>query len=88
MSEEAPIEVGLVAAELRAEFPELQALSCEVAAPAGRSTDPGTRERLALLAARMRGGRAVELRREPVPAAYRVFYRHIGIDPDAHADAR
>ena len=31
----------------------------------------------------MRGGRAVELRREPVPAAYRVFYRHIGIDPDS-----
>ena len=48
-----------------------------------RTTDPGTRERLALLAARMRGGRAVELRREPVPAAYRVFYRHIGIDPDS-----
>ena len=22
------------------------------------------------------------LRREPVPAAYRVFYRHIGLDPD------
>ena len=31
----------------------------------------------------MRGGRAVELRREPVPAAYRVFFRHIGIDPDS-----
>ncbi len=57
--------------------------SCEVAAPAARSTDPGTIDRLALLASRMRGGRAVELRREPVPAAYRVFYRHIGIDPDS-----
>jgi len=82
VSDEAPIEVGPVAAELRAEFPELQVLSCEVDAPAGRSTDPGSRERLAVLASRMRGGRAVELRREPVPAAYRVFFRHIGIDPD------
>lgn len=83
MSGEAPIEPGGVAAELLAEFPELRVLSCVVAAPRARATDPGTRERLALLAARMRGGRAVELRREPVPAAYRVFYRHIGIDPDS-----
>ena len=22
------------------------------------------------------------MRREPVPSAYRVFYRHIGLDPD------
>jgi DNA/RNA-binding domain of Phe-tRNA-synthetase-like protein len=82
VSEEAPIEPGPVAASLSAEFPELQVLSCEVAAPAGRSTDAGSRERLAELASRMRGGRAVELRRQPVPAAYRVFFRHIGIDPD------
>ncbi len=83
VTEEAAVEQGAVAAALREEFPELQVLSCEVPAPAGRTSDPGTRERLALLAARMRGGRAVELRREPVPAAYRVFYRHIGIDPDS-----
>ena len=82
MTAEAPIEEGPVAAELLAEFPELQVRSCEVPAPTARTSDPGTRERLALLAARMRGGRAVELRREPVPAAYRVFHRHIGIDPD------
>lgn len=82
MSDEAPIAAGPVAPALSAEFPELQVLSCEVDAPAGRSTDPGSRERLATLASRMRGGRAVELRREPVPAAYRVFFRHIGIDPD------
>ena len=82
MIDEAAIERGPVAAGLRADFPELQVLSCVVSAPRGRATDAGTRERLALLAARMRGGRAVELRREPVPAAYRVFFRHIGIDPD------
>lgn len=83
MNGEAPIELGAVAPGLLGEFPELQVLSCEVPAPERRTPDPGTRERLALLAARMRGGRAVELRREPVPAAYRVFYRHIGIDPDS-----
>jgi DNA/RNA-binding domain of Phe-tRNA-synthetase-like protein len=82
VSGEAPIELGAVAPALSAEFPELQVLSCEVQAPAGRSTDAGSRERLAVLASRMRGGRAVELRRQPVPAAYRVFFRHIGIDPD------
>ena len=83
MSEEAHIELGPVAPPLSAEFPELQVLSCEVDAPQGRSTDAGSRERLAVLASRMRGGQAVELRRQPVPAAYRVFFRHIGIDPDA-----
>jgi DNA/RNA-binding domain of Phe-tRNA-synthetase-like protein len=83
VSDEAAIDRGTVAPTLSAEFPELRVLSCEVGAPAGRSTDPGSLERLALLASRMRGGRAVELRREPVPAAYRVFFRHIGIDPDA-----
>lgn len=83
MSEQAPIERGAVAAELLAEFPELRVLSCEVPAPArGGDRGAGRRERLALLATRMRGARAVELRREPVPAAYRVFYRHVGIDPD------
>ena len=34
------------------------------------------------LSNRCRGARAVTLRREPVPAAYRVFFRHIGLDPD------
>ncbi len=83
MSGDAAIDLGPVAPAIAAEFPDLQVLSCEVPAPAARSTDPGTRERLELMASRMRGGRAVELRREPVPAAYRVFFRHIGIDPDS-----
>jgi DNA/RNA-binding domain of Phe-tRNA-synthetase-like protein len=41
------------------------------------------RERLALLADRFHGARALTLRREPVPHAYRVFFRHVGLDPDA-----
>jgi DNA/RNA-binding domain of Phe-tRNA-synthetase-like protein len=31
---------------------------------------------------RWRGARAVNVRQEPIPAAYRVFFRHIGLDPD------
>jgi DNA/RNA-binding domain of Phe-tRNA-synthetase-like protein len=83
MSEPAPISQGAVEPELLDEFPELRVLSCEVTAPPrGRDRGAGRKERLALLATRMRGARAVELRREPVPAAYRVFFRHLGIDPD------
>ncbi len=29
-----------------------------------------------------KGARAVGVRREPVPSAYRVFYRQIGLDPE------
>lgn len=38
--------------------------------------------RLRELSNRWRGARAVNVRQEAVPAAYRVFYRHIGLDPD------
>lgn len=31
---------------------------------------------------RFDGARAISLRREPIPAAYRIFFRHIGLDPD------
>jgi DNA/RNA-binding domain of Phe-tRNA-synthetase-like protein len=40
------------------------------------------RTRLHELSNRFRGARAVGIRREPVPAAYRVFFRQIGLDPD------
>jgi DNA/RNA-binding domain of Phe-tRNA-synthetase-like protein len=74
-------EPGWVAPQLAAEFPELRCLSLRVALR-GRRSDPGVGERLAVLADRFRGRRAVELRGEPVPAAYRVFYRQVGLDPD------
>jgi DNA/RNA-binding domain of Phe-tRNA-synthetase-like protein len=35
-----------------------------------------------VLADRWSGARAVTMRREPVPAAYRAFSRHVGLDPD------
>ena len=51
--------------------------------PPGPPTPSALRERLALLADRFHGARALTLRREPVPHAYRVFFRHVGLDPDA-----
>jgi DNA/RNA-binding domain of Phe-tRNA-synthetase-like protein len=78
--------LGWLAAELAAELPELRLLSVDAtikrkeAATAPSPLD--VRERLLALSNRFRGARAVALRREPIPAAYRVFFRHIGLDPD------
>jgi DNA/RNA-binding domain of Phe-tRNA-synthetase-like protein len=40
------------------------------------------RARLHELSNRFRGAGAVGIRRQPVPGAYRVFFRQIGLDPD------
>jgi len=72
---------GVVAAPLRAEFPGLRLHAVRVAA-APRRSPPEVRRRLRALADRMHGARAVALRSEPVPHAHRVFFRHIGLDPD------
>lgn len=81
MSSEIVVERGWLAPALAGEHPGLGLLSCG-SAIASTSAEPGVRARLESLADRLRGAQALELRREPVPAAYRVFYRHIGIDPD------
>ena len=76
-----PLEPGWVAADLQAEFPELRLWSARQAARPGRST-PGLRARLKGLSSRFYGAQAVQLRTDPIPHAYRVFYRHVGLDPD------
>jgi DNA/RNA-binding domain of Phe-tRNA-synthetase-like protein len=81
VSDEALLERGVVAPVIAEELPGLAVWSCAVGAPA-RTPDAGVRERLALLGERFHGARAVELRREPVPAAHRVFFRHVGLDPE------
>lgn len=70
-----------VAAGLAAELPELRLWALDVEAATGRST-PEARERLRALSDRFRGATAVALRRESVPSAYRVLFRHLGLDPD------
>lgn len=87
MSSAAPEPVaGWLAREIELELPELSLLSCDVkVARRGSLTGDSPRDieaRLRTFSSRIRGARAVGLRREPVPAAYRVFFRHIGIDPD------
>jgi DNA/RNA-binding domain of Phe-tRNA-synthetase-like protein len=72
---------GWVATEVADEFPRLGVVSLTVEARPGRTT-PGVRRRLRELSTRFRGGDAVVMRQAPVPWAYRVFFRHIGLDPD------
>jgi DNA/RNA-binding domain of Phe-tRNA-synthetase-like protein len=77
------LEEGWIEEALAAEFPDLRL--AWVTVPAGpRRTPPELRERLGMLADRFHGARALSIRREAVPAAYRIFFRHIGLDPDVH----
>lgn len=76
-------EEGWIDRELALEFPALALVSLAVAVPGGRRrTEPALAERLRALSDRFTGRRAVAIRREPVPAAYRAFFRHVGLDPD------
>jgi DNA/RNA-binding domain of Phe-tRNA-synthetase-like protein len=81
VSDETP-SAGRIAQAVAAEFPELALWRLDVDALSGRSPDD-VRERLRHLANRFRGAEAVLMRTRPVPHAYRVFFRHIGLDPDA-----
>jgi DNA/RNA-binding domain of Phe-tRNA-synthetase-like protein len=74
-------EPGWVEPALASEFPGLQLLSTVVEGGRGRS--PATlKEQLAELSNRFGGSQAIMLRQRPIPYAYRVFFRHIGLDPD------
>jgi DNA/RNA-binding domain of Phe-tRNA-synthetase-like protein len=75
-------EAGWVDAEVADEFPELRLFELAVDARPGR-TPRSVQERLRYLSSRFRGAQAVAQRQQPVPWAYRVFYRHVGLDPDA-----
>jgi DNA/RNA-binding domain of Phe-tRNA-synthetase-like protein len=75
------VESGAVAPELGEEFPGLALRYLVLDRGSGRSPRE-VRERLRLLSDRFTGGEAVNLRHKPIPWAYRVFFRHIGLDPD------
>ena len=82
MSEpEAEPQRGWMAAELAQEFPGLALLELTVDRGSGRSGRE-VKERLRVLSYRFAGDQAVNLLQQPIPWAYRVFYRHIGLDPD------
>lgn len=78
---DAPPEAGWIAAEVREEFPALALHHTLVNRGSGRSTRE-VKERLRLLSNRFYGSQVINMRNQPIPWAYRVFYRHIGLDPD------
>jgi DNA/RNA-binding domain of Phe-tRNA-synthetase-like protein len=72
---------GWVSPQIVSEFPGLGIAWVEVDAKPGRSPEP-VRRRLRDLSDRTYGAQAIRLRERPIPWAYRVFYRQIGLDPD------
>ena len=81
MAEELIAKQGWVAPVLRNEFPGLAISWTELDGPSGRSPEP-LRKRLREISDRFHGGHAVHMRERPIPWAYRVFFRQIGLDPD------
>lgn len=75
-------EPGWVAPVLSEEFPGLAILSTTVARGSGKSP-PAVKEQLRELANRFGGAQAIMLRQKAIPWSYRVFFRHIGLDPDS-----
>jgi DNA/RNA-binding domain of Phe-tRNA-synthetase-like protein len=75
------LEEGWVEPELAEEFPELgvRYARLEVRPIPSPKT---VKQRLRDLSNRYTGGKVIHMRQDPVPWAYRVFSRQVGIDPD------
>jgi len=71
-------EPGWIEPALAEEFP---GVSTALETTTGRSPE-ALKERLRTLSDRIAGAQAILLRQQPIPWAYRVFFRHIGLDPD------
>jgi DNA/RNA-binding domain of Phe-tRNA-synthetase-like protein len=78
---ELDLREGWVATELAEEFPELALTYAPIEARPRTSPRP-VKQRLRALADRYTGSKVVHMRQDPVPWAYRVFSRQVGIDPD------
>ena len=81
MAEEPELRPGAVEPALAAEWPGLRLAWTAFPAVPGPSP-PELRERLRLVSDRFSGPQAIALRRRPIPHAYRVFFRHVGLEPD------
>ncbi len=77
---------GWLAPEVERELGSLRLLYADVSVTRQSSltgdSPADVQQRLRAQSSRFRGARAVAIRREPITAAYRVFYRQIGLDPD------
>lgn len=72
---------GLIESRVREEFPGLRL--CWITRQARRGPSPQSLvHRLEELSSRYRGASVVALRTQPIPHAYRTFFRQIGLDPD------
>jgi DNA/RNA-binding domain of Phe-tRNA-synthetase-like protein len=81
---EPPVQTAPVAAEIAAELPGLGLAWCAFALagdPLARSP-AALRARLRALSDRTGGAQAIVLRSRAIPHAYRVLFRHLGLDPD------
>jgi DNA/RNA-binding domain of Phe-tRNA-synthetase-like protein len=76
-----PPSQGWVAPHIAAEFPGLGIAWVEADTRPGRSPEV-VRQRLRDLSDRFYGAHAIHMRERPIPWAYRVFFRQIGLDPD------
>ncbi len=81
---EPPVIAGAVDPRIAAELPGLGLAWCtfEVADDPLRRSSPALRGRLRRLADRRRGPDAIALRSRPIPHAYRVLFRTLGLEPD------
>ena len=73
---------GLIAPELTDEFPGLRLHWTEVETRV-HASPRDVRRRLRELSDRVAGAGVVAMRTQPIPHAYRAFYRQVGLDPDA-----
>jgi DNA/RNA-binding domain of Phe-tRNA-synthetase-like protein len=72
---------GWVEPELAEEFPELGVRYARMETRPRRTPEP-IKQRLRDLSNRYTGSKVIHMRQDPVPWAYRVFSRQVGIDPD------
>ena len=70
-----------------AEHPGLRVWTARVAGAAGAHAAASCASACALPPTAAAAPQAVALRTRPVPWAYRVLFRHLGLDPDVHAHA-
>jgi DNA/RNA-binding domain of Phe-tRNA-synthetase-like protein len=72
---------GSIAPELEAEFPGLR-LSWVTVKARLRSSPAELKGRLSELSSRYRGENVIAMRTQPIPHAFRAFFRQVGLDPD------
>ncbi len=86
MSDDVAPATGWISPAVADELPGLRLIEAEVQVRRAGSltgdSPPDIEARMRELSSRVRGARAISIRREPVPAAYRVLFRQIGLDPD------